>query len=216
METIEGNIGNPSFQRDWAAYYRAVEGRPPRETLLRALAEFDQESPTDSSRLAVDLGCGDGRDTVELLQRGWRVLAIDGEPEALERLKNRPDIAMDRLEICQMRFENLVLPPAIHLINASFCLPFCPSDAFPQMWQTITDALVTGGRFCGHLFGDRDSWAIKGTAHYLTREELDALLSPFEVEFLDEEAHPGKTALGDDKFWHIYNIVIRKVAHRVS
>lgn len=211
MEIIEDGTNNQVFQRDWTSYYRAVKGRPPRETLLRALAEFDKESITDSVPLAVDLGCGDGRDTVELLRRGWRVVAIDGEPEALERLKNRSDITTDRLEICQMRFENLTLPSSVHLINASFCLPFCPPNAFPQMWQTIADALVIGGRFCGHLFGDRDSWAIKGTAHYHTREEIDTLLSPFEIEFLDEEAHPGKTALGEEKFWHIYNIVIRKV-----
>ncbi|MGQ9869558.1 hypothetical protein [Leptodesmis sp.] len=46
----------------------------------------------DSSRVAVDLGCGDGRDTVELLRRDWQVLAIDGEPQAIARLLERPDI----------------------------------------------------------------------------------------------------------------------------
>ncbi|MEJ1932020.1 class I SAM-dependent methyltransferase [Nostoc sp. NIES-2111] len=41
--------------------------------------------PTDAPRFAVDLGCGDGRDTVELLRRGWRVLGIDGAQEAIAR-----------------------------------------------------------------------------------------------------------------------------------
>ena len=36
--------------------------------------------------LAVDLGAGTGRDTAELLRRGWRVIAIDREPEAIDRL----------------------------------------------------------------------------------------------------------------------------------
>jgi len=210
MEAIEQNPQNQAFHRDWEAYYRAVEGRPPRDTVLRALSQFETEFPTASSPFAIDLGCGDGRDTVELLRRGWRVLAIDGEPQALERLKNRPDITPDRLETRQMRFEHLELPSSANLINASFCLPFCPPDAFPQMWQAITDALAVGGRFCGQLFGDRDTWAIKGTAHYHTRETVETLLAPFNIELLDEEAHPGKTALGDEKFWHIYNIVARK------
>jgi tellurite methyltransferase len=54
-------------QPDWVNYYQAVEGRPPRETLLKALAHFEADSPLDQTRLAIDLGCGDGRDTVELL-----------------------------------------------------------------------------------------------------------------------------------------------------
>ncbi|BAT54920.1 Methyltransferase type 12 [Nostoc sp. NIES-3756] len=73
-----------AFERNWSAYYKAVEGRPPRETLLKALARLDT-FPTDAPRFAVDLGCGDGRDTVELLRRGWRVLGIDGAQEAIAR-----------------------------------------------------------------------------------------------------------------------------------
>jgi SAM-dependent methyltransferase len=95
------------------------------------------------------LGCGEGRDTVELLRRGWRVLGIDGEPEALARLTQRPDIELERLETRSDRFETLVLPEQVDLINASFCLPFCPPEAFPQLWLTIGQALRPGGRFCG-------------------------------------------------------------------
>jgi len=207
---MDAPLENQSSKRDWVAYYQAVEGRPPRDTLLSALAQFDAEPTPDAPRFAVDLGCGDGRDTIELLQRGWRVLAIDGEPEGLERLQSRPNLASDRLETRQMRFEHLELPPHVHLVNASFCLPFCPPDAFPPMWQTITDALMIGGRFCGQLFGDRDSWAVEPTITSYTREAVETLLAPFDIERLDEEAHPGTTAIGDEKFWHLYHIVARK------
>jgi tellurite methyltransferase len=60
-----------STRRDFAAYYDGVKGRPPRPTLSRAADAFAGPG------FAVDLGCGDGRDTIELLRRGWRVLAID-------------------------------------------------------------------------------------------------------------------------------------------
>jgi len=69
----------------WTRYYDAT-GEEPRETLLLALEKFDAEN---RSGLAVDLGCGAGRDTAELLRRGWSVLAIDGEEEAIARLKRR-------------------------------------------------------------------------------------------------------------------------------
>jgi len=81
----------PSDDRDksWAGYYAASADRPPRRTLLDALTRF---TPSAAPRFAVDLGCGDGRDTIELLRRGWSVLAIDSEPGAIERLQRRPDL----------------------------------------------------------------------------------------------------------------------------
>lgn len=204
----------PNFQRRWPAYYQAVAGRPPRETLLTALDTFEQERPPGNSRSlvgdAVDLGCGDGRDTVELLRRNWRVLAIDGEPEAIFRLRQRSDVNRTYLEVRVQTFEALTLPPSVDLINASFCLPFCPPEHFVELWEEIVNALRTGGRFCGHLFGDRDSWATYGDICTHTREQVEALLSPFTIELLDEEEHPGKTALGEEKHWHLFNIVARK------
>lgn len=210
------------FQKRWSRYYAAVEGRPPRETLLRALKQFeasppvvgsDREwNPVNQQRVAIDLGCGDGRDTVELLHRGWRVLSIDGEQEAIARLLRREDIARERLRTQVERFETLTLPEsAVDLVNASFCLPFCTAEAFPQLWSNIVKALRPGGRFCGHLFGDRDSWAGSPGTHHHTRSQVEALLKPFDIEWLDEEDHPGKTALGEDKHWHLFNIVARKM-----
>jgi SAM-dependent methyltransferase len=198
-----------NFPHRWQQYYSAVAGRPPRDTLLNALDRFDAE-PTDAPRLAIDLGCGEGRDTVEILRRGWRVLAIDATAAAIDRLVNRPDLPHpDHLETQVERFETIALPSAA-LINASFCLPFCPPDAFPQLWQQIFSALEAGGRFAGHLFGDRDAWATIPEHTHHTRQQIEALLQPFEVEMLNEEETDGKTALGEPKHWHIFHIVARK------
>jgi SAM-dependent methyltransferase len=199
------------FEHRWSSYYQAVEGRPPRETLVTALNLFEAEANSSQMRpFAVDLGCGNGRDTAELLRRGWRVLAIDGQAEAIEALRQQKDINRTYLEARVQKFEALTLPPDVDLINASFCLPFCPADHFPDLWEVIVTALKPGGRFCGQLFGDRDSWA--SLANILThpRSEVEQFLHPFIVEFFEEEEHPGKTALGEDKYWHIYQIVARK------
>lgn len=197
-----------TFQRRWIDYYQAVAGRPPRSTLMDALDRFEGEAVL--ARFAVDLGCGAGRDTVELRRRGWRVLAIDGEASAIAYLRQRQDINRTHLETRVQRFEDLTLPPDVTLINASFCLPFCPPATFPQLWEEIVTALSRGGRFCGHLFGDRDSWAVYDDLTHHSRPQVEQLLVPFEVEYFDEEDHPGKTALGESKHWHLYNIVARK------
>lgn len=203
---------NPPDGHAWTDYYQAVEGRPPRQTLLTALTSFSVE-PADTSRFAVDLGCGDGRDTVELLRHGWRVLAVDGEEQAIARLLSRADLdaqSLENLEARVDRFEALTLPENVDLINASFCLQFCPPSNFLTFWQKIVAALREGGRFCGHLIGDRDSWAAYPHLNHHSREQVAALLAPFELEWLEEEEHPGQTALGVEKHWHIFHIVARK------
>lgn len=204
---------SPSYHpihRNWTAYYDAIAGRPPRETLLRTLDQFDTELAPETLKTAVDLGCGDGRDTVELLRRKWSVLAIDSEETAIARLLSRPDLCLEQLHTQIDRFEGLTLPTGVDLINASFCLPFCAPPAFPSLWSTITAALRPGGRFCGQLLGDRDSWVthMTVTAHTLTQAE--ALFAEFELEWFEEEEHPGKTAIGEDKYWHLFHVIARK------
>ncbi len=200
---------NQVYNPNWNEYYNAVEGRPPRETLAKAIEIFDTESQT-SERFAVDLGCGEGRDTLELLRRGWRVLAIDGEEEGIKRLLVRCKINSHLLSTQVVCFENLILPKPVDLINASFTLPFCTPEYFPNLWKEIVSSLRSGGRFCGQLFGERDSWAVYTSMNHHTRTQVETLFKNFETEMLLEEDHPGKTATGIEKHWHIFHIVARK------
>ncbi|MBZ8181671.1 MAG: class I SAM-dependent methyltransferase [Oscillatoria sp. PMC 1051.18] len=199
---------NKNLERDWVEYYEAVKNRPPRDTLLQALDYFDAEK--DNNCFAVDLGCGDGRDTVELLRRGWRVLGIDGESKAISRLCQRPDIDNSLLETQVMRFEELELPKQVDLINASFSIIFCPPLEFATLWQKIINSLRSGGRFCGQLLGDRDSWAVYSNLNSHPRSKIEELLQSFVIETLIEEEHPGKTPLGEEKHWHLFQIVAKK------
>lgn len=193
----------------WSAYYRAVAGRPPRPTLLLALERFGP--PADPARppLAVDLGCGEGRDAVPMLRAGWRVLAIDADADALRRLRRRPDLPpAARLATRLARFEATDWPAAL-LVNASFALPLCPPAAFPALWARIRARLLPGGRFAGQLYGPRDSWAARGvTVH--DRPAVEALLAGLEVERLDEEEGDGTTPRGTAKHWHIWHVVARR------
>ncbi|MGB8701275.1 MAG: class I SAM-dependent methyltransferase, partial [Thermosynechococcaceae cyanobacterium] len=135
---------------------------------------------------------------------------IDGESEAIARLQSRRDLDHHRLDIQLERFESLTLPDRVDLINASFCLPFCSPPDFPALWQKIVAALRVGGRFSGQLFGDRDSWASYANLTHHTGAQVNGLLHPFVVEYFEEEEHPGTTALGEEKYWHIFQIVARK------
>jgi tellurite methyltransferase len=196
----------------WSRYYDAA-GEQPRETLLFALERFDAEAGAKGRRLfAVDLGCGTGRDTVELLQRGWRVLAIDAEAEAIQRLLRRGDLRFGsraRLHTQIARFEDARWPEA-DLINSSYALPFCPPNQFSAVWDRIVASLRPGGRFSGHLFGGRDGWATQPDMSFQTRQDAEMLLRGLEVEHFDEVEEDGKTAVGDPKHWHLFHVVARK------
>jgi tellurite methyltransferase len=192
---------------DWREYYARMEGRPPRHTLLAALERFGEAA---GQRRAVDLGCGEGRDTVELLRRGWSVLAIDAEASAIERLLARPDLPIGAaLETRVARFEDTVWPE-VDLVNASFALPLCPPARFPALWTRLLASLAPGGRFAGQLFGERDEWRGEPGITHLSRDEVERLLEGCEVERLEEEETDTATPYGKRKHWHLFHIVARK------
>jgi membrane dipeptidase len=187
--------------RPWGRYFRlaGVDARP---TLIDAVERFAAPG------FAVDLGAGTGRDTAELLRRGWRVLAIDREADAIDRLLELVGAGSDRLETRVARYEESDWP-ACDLVNASFALPSCPPAEFPRVWSRIVDSIVPGGRFAGQLFGDRDAWARTGIV-VQTRAEVEALLEPFEVERFEEFEGDARTAIGKTKQWHLFHLVARK------
>jgi SAM-dependent methyltransferase len=201
--------------KGWSRYYDAAKDGQPRETLLLALDLFEAEGlTTGAERRAVDLGCGEGRDTAELLRRGWRVLAIDAEREAVERLRARTDLASGaaaRLEARISSFEEAEWGRRADLVNSSFALPFCPPDRFPALWERIPSSLRRGGRFSGQLFGDRDGWAQDPALSFHRRADVEHMLQAFQVERFDEIEENGKTALGEPKHWHVFHIVARKL-----
>ena len=224
----------PAFRsaetRDWPRYFRNVANKPPRETLIEAVERFEQEAAAagagndeiagdGGTGLAIDLGCGEGRDTAELLRRGWRVLAIDGHELAIELVRHRPDIRSlfadnpkraAALDARVVQMESIDELPTCQLLNASFSLPFCPPDRFDRLWSVIVESIVPGGRFSGQLFGDRDEWAKLPDRSHQSRSKVLDLLSPFEIESLREEERDGETTEGIVKHWHVFHIVARK------
>jgi SAM-dependent methyltransferase len=185
-------------------FYEATQGLPPVPTLVTALAAW-QSRPGH----AIDLGCGAGRDTLELLRCGWYVQAVDMEQQALQRIIDQtPADHRDRLCTRCERFEDLQLPPA-QLINSSFALPFCSPVAFPALWQSISASLEGGGLFAGHFFGEADDWASHGlTIH--SRQAIEAQFCGWRIISLEETDREGLTAKGTMKHWHIFSVVARR------
>lgn len=195
----------------WTQHYHHfdLQKTPAAATLRKALELFEQQPL--AAKQSVDLGCGSGIDTFAMLSAGWQVLAIDQEPEALRKVTEAtPPPFQEALKTQSQSFETLSALPTCGLVNASFSLPFCRPQHFPALWQRITGAIVTGGRFAGHLFGVHDEWSTREEMTFFTTEEAQALFSGFELEALKEVDGPGKTAAGATKHWHVFHIVARK------
>ncbi len=191
----------------WAAYYDKLRDRPPRKTVLCALDLF---GPPASDALVTDLGCGDGRDVVEMVRRGWNVVAVDAEPAALQQLAARQMPDAGRITPIAARLEDVPLPVGVKWVNSSFAMPLCEPPRFRALWERIREALPAGGRFTGQWYGLRDSWAGRPGITFLARVEAEALLAGFDVEMFDEEEADSVTPRGNPKHWHIFHIVARK------
>lgn len=225
---------------DWPGYFDAVKDKPARETLLKALDLFEKDDAgakpgrragkrAASLRVAVDLGCGEGRDTRELLRRSgtrpWSVLATDGSSTGLELIaRSLAAGERQRVRLVQCNMEDLprayrdgvphgsgrAAARQVDLVNASFSLPFCKPADLPQLWRWIDGLIRPGGRFAGQIFGDRDTWAHVRKTTGLPRRTMERMFAGYVLEELREEEKDDITTMGEPKHWHVYHIVARK------
>ena len=82
---------------------------------------------------AIEVGFGDGTETVALLGAGWSVLAIDATPQAAEVLGPQvPDDAADRLVI-RIASAEMVELPGFDLLYAAYALSFLEPGRLPHL-----------------------------------------------------------------------------------
>ena len=101
----------------------------------------------------------------------------------------------------------------VDLVNASFSLPFCAAKDLPRVWAWIAGLIRPGGRFCGQIFGDRDTWAHVRKTTGVSRARLDRMFKDFVLEELREEEKDDRAADGSLKHWHVFHVVGRKMAN---
>ena len=144
-----------------------------------------------------------------LLEHGWHVLAVDGQPAAIEHLLEKVSAEnKSRLQTKVTTFREILLPAA-DLVHASFSLPFCEPEYFPAFWKTIVAAIKPGGRFAGQFFGVKDSWADNPEMTFHTEDQVRLLFDGFEIESFHEQDEDGSSSSGP-KHWHVFSVISRK------
>jgi SAM-dependent methyltransferase len=191
-------------------YYKKVRGNPPRPTTVFGLERAASQGIL-AADVAIDLGCGEGRDLAAMLKHPWTVWAYDIQPEAVELVQSRfPGENHSRLHVERGDLATLKLPMN-HFVNASFSLPFVAQSEFFATWASIESSLKPGGHFAGQLFGEREEgWDYLEKFSRVEKNRLPELFANFDILHLDEIDGPGVDASGHKKYWHVFNIVARK------
>ena len=186
--------------KDWKDYQTKTYGK----TICKLLLYFLNNYKVNN---CIDLGCGSGNETVYMIKRGIKVLAIDKQLNKefiLSRLEEKEKNSVSFLE---SNFENIELPKT-DCVTAFFSIPFCNPKDFNNLWNKIYEALNENGYFVGQLFGDRDDWRDNPNINTYTIEEVKEYLKKYEILELKEIE---KIRQSDNKKWHFYNIIAKKI-----
>jgi len=123
------------YRRNAEAYaWREITSRHAR--LTRFLALLPQNAAI------LELGCGAGGDSAEMIARGFDVTATDGSPELAEVASRRLGRPVDTL-----LFHQLDAVEAYHGVWANACLLHVPRDDLSGILSLIHRALKPGGAF---------------------------------------------------------------------
>lgn len=195
----------PALQpADFLPYYEMAANRGADPILLEALGLIEKDPGIPHPGFAVDLGCGTGKDTVELLGRGWRVKAIDYCQQGIDKLLERPEAAARKNRLrTQVASFSTATWQRCDLMVALLSLPYCPAGEFFPVWQKVVRSLKPGGYLVCHLFGDKEKWPGAENARHHSAEQVEALLNGLEVIKLVDDHN-------SDKEYHVYSIIARR------
>ena len=128
-------------------YYRAVAAEydshslqaPAGEDLVEAIESFQPEGSV------LELACGRGRWTAELLRNASEVTAVEAAPEMLavaaQRLGQDSRVRFFQADVFDWRPE-----ARFDVVFFGFLLSHVPKERFETFWSLVADSLAPGGR----------------------------------------------------------------------
>jgi SAM-dependent methyltransferase len=157
-----------------AAYYRALGAGyldqgldlPGGDELAEALEAFQ---PTGS---VLELACGPGVWTGQLLRHATDVTAVDGSPEMLAAAATR--VAGERVRFVQADLFDWVPDRGYDVVFFGFWLSHVPPERFASFWSLVADCLNDDGRvfFADDAYRTPDE-LIEGPSSSTIRRSLD-------------------------------------------
>lgn len=158
---------------------------------------------------ALDIGSGNGIDAAYLVNKGYRVTAIDNSPIVGEYIKD----LSEKLFFVNMSVEKYNFPNnRFGLVNAQWSLPYVVKGEFERVFKDVVRSLIDGGVFVGQFFGNKDDLIFSAPdMTFLSRLKVERVLSSLEVVELKEEEYEGKVGVTETRHTHVFQIIARKI-----
>lgn len=191
---------------NWKKYIQQTATLKPRPLTIEGLSYVKNKNQ------ALDLGAGALNDTRFLIREGFHVIILDNEPGVSDIAKQLPE---EKIGLVIAPFSEYEFPnETFDFITAQFSLPFQSKEDFFKVFPKIIRSLKKDGVVAFNLFGDKDDWnkqAFKDR-FFIEKIELEKLLREANVIVIkDEESEwNGKTAAGDIKHWHTFEVIVKK------
>ena len=153
----------------------------------------------------LELGCGGGRDTLRMIERGFAVDATDGTPAMAREAANHVG-----LPVQVMRFDELACVEDYHAVWAHACLLHAPREDLPNIFAAIHRALnPKGWHFANYKLGDGEGRDLLGRlGNFPTAEWLEDLYIACGFAVHASHRYRGSGADGTVRDWQA--ITVRK------
>ena len=127
-------------------YYIKTSGANPHKNIIEFINKTDVKPG-----IAIDLGCGAGRDTLFLLNSNWTVYAVDIEDTSQFIKSKIPINGLNKFKFIHSSFSKFEFLKN-DLTVANYSLPFCNSTQFKELWDKIVANIKPQGYFVGNFF----------------------------------------------------------------
>ena len=188
----------------WEEYYETTQDAEPHQNVVMFLRKNRKPG------IAVDLGCGAGRDTVLLLKHGWTVVSYDINNNAQYILERITPEERSRFTFVKSRHQDAEIPKC-DLVVANDSMHYLSKEEFKTLVNKIYDSLNPNGDFIAEFLGNKDDWAKNDPDNaFISLKELREIMgNRFEIEAFREHEVDKPTLEGEQKHWHTVSVITR-------
>lgn len=146
----------------------------------------------------LELGCGSGRDSARIMERGFDLDATDGTPAMVGKANDLFDVGAR-----VMRFEDLQSESDYGAVWAHACLLHASREELSSILPAIHRALRPGGwHYASYKLGDGEGRDLLGRLHnFPDRTWIEDAYRAAGFALVEVEEFPGKGADGTMRDW---------------
>ena len=145
------------------------------------------------------------------IEKNYYVTAVDKEKNVIDIIKNRISHTSN-LKFIIEKFENIKLEEnQADLVVSNLSIYFCNPKFFKKFCNQFTKAISKNGYFVGNFLGKEDEWSKDANRTFVNEKEIKDIFKNFKIIYFNEKKYKKLTAKGTMKFWHVYEIIAKKL-----